>query len=108
MNNSLKVDTEALEKVVSILEKKISNLKDIYDDIDKKLQNINGDTELWKGKVQESTYNYYLEISKDFPKTIEELNKYKSFLKNVITKHKDQNQSINKDIDNNGINLDLN
>lgn len=108
MKPNMKIDTPTLEIAIGQLEEKITNIQNIYDDLNKKISLLNGDNDIWKGKVQESVYNYYLELSSQFPNTIKQLNNYKNFLQTTIENYKFEEESINHDILSNESNLNIN
>lgn len=98
MKDNIEINTEALELVVNELESKLSDIKTIHDELNKKMSFLDGDNDIWKGRVQDKIHNYYLEISSKFPNTIEELNNYIVFLKNTIENYKNEEKGITKDI----------
>lgn len=104
----MEMNTETLEKTISEVDAKISDIKGIYNEIEKKMMVLDGADDIWKGKVQSSLYKHYLEIAANFPIVVEQLTAYSTFLKNSVENYKNTESSINTDVDNNQDDLNIN
>lgn len=108
MSYNMEMDTVSLEKIISDVDSKIANMKSIYSDIEKKMAPLDGANDIWKGKVQGTVYTHYLEMAANFPIVIEQLTAYSTFLKNTVKNYNKTETSINKDVDNNQKDLNIN
>lgn len=105
---NLKVDASKLQEIVEGLEKEITNLENAYKDIQTNMVKIDGTREIWKSTSQSTTYDYYREVEQDFEKSVENIKNLKAFLIQTIDNYKNSVSSNEKNIDDNGDNLDTN
>jgi len=105
---NIDIKTEGLELVVSLLNEKIKTIEEIFSDIDKKMKMIDGTSDVWQCDSQDVTYKSYKTISKTFPNMVEQLTSYKLFLEKTIDNYKKGEADINKEINDNENNLDVN
>lgn len=108
MKSNLDIDTVKLESIVTKLESNQKLVKEIFDNINKKMELCNGTDEIWKGKTQEKVYESYKSISEKFPEINSELEKYNNFLKATIENYKIEDKSIDNLINTNSDSLDIN
>lgn len=105
---NLKVDVSKLQEIVEGLDKEIANLENAYKDIQTNMENIDGTHEIWKSTSQNTTYDYYKEVKQDFDNSVENIKNLKIFLSQTINNYKNSVTSNEKNIDDNGDNLDTN
>lgn len=108
MKSNLDIDTVKLESIVTKLETNQKKVKEIFDNINKKMELCDGTNEMWKGITQEKVYESYKVLSDKFPEINSELEKYNNFLRTTIENYKQEDKSINNKIDANSENLDIN
>ena len=105
---NIDIKTDGLELVVSLLNEKINSIEEIFNDIDKKMLKIDGTSEVWQSTSQDAVYKSYKTISNTFPNMVEQLTSYKLFLEKTIANYKKGEADINKEINDNENNLDVN
>ena len=108
MDKNIKIDTQSLNNIITKLEQKKTNIDELYKSLNSKMELLNGESKVWKGKVQDLVYNHYLKLSQNFSSNIEELNSYITFLKKTIEKYENEDKSLIKDMENNENNLTIN
>ena len=108
MDKNIKIDTQSLNNIITKLEQKKTNIDELYKSLNSKMELLNGESKVWKGKVQDLIYNHYLKLSQNFSSNIEELNSYITFLKKTIEKYENEDKSLIKDMENNENNLTIN
>ena len=106
--NDIVINVDELTKIITKLDNKISELETIYNELDTKLKVIDGSTNIWSGDTQKSAYDNYLNISKDFPNTINQVKSLKIFLQTTLDNYLNSDKSLNEDIENNKEELDIN
>ena len=65
-------------------------------------------TDIWSGVVQEKIYSKYIELSSCYNTVVESLCTYIKFLDNTIFNYKDAENILNRSIDKNMDNLNVN
>ena len=108
MDKNIKIDTQSLNNIITKLEQKKTNIDELYKSLNSKMELLNGESKVWKGKVQDLIYNHYLKLSQNFSSNIEELNSHINFLKKTIEKYENEDKSLIKDMENNENNLTIN
>ena len=108
MANKVYMDTDALDLINFSIEEKTRALDNIYKELDNKLAILDGQDQTWKGKAQEAFYEHYTGVSSHFPDIIDQLNSYVLFLAETIENYEKRDQAMDKDIDDNKNNLDVN
>ncbi|MBO5375826.1 MAG: hypothetical protein J6A52_03140 [Bacilli bacterium] len=108
MNSNLNIDTVKLESIITKLENNYNLVKEIFDNLNKKMELCNGTEEMWQGKTQEKVYEAYKELSNQFPEILNELEGYNTFLKTTIENYNSKEKNIDNNINNNSENLDIN
>lgn len=107
MANSMYMDSEKLRADSTNLKNKIKEIEECYKAIDDIVKNIDGTNDNWFGDEQKLFYDYYLKLSKEFPKNLEKFNEFHTFLCGVIEEYEERDNDISKDIDANADNLDV-
>ncbi len=108
MANNVYMNSEALDLINFKLEDKTKKLDDLYKELNNKLSILDGNSIVWKGKAQEAFYEHYTGVSSHFPDIIDQLNSYVLFLAETIENYEKRDQAMDKDIDDNKNNLDVN
>jgi DNA repair ATPase RecN len=99
---------ENLQGLIDKLDDKINKLEEIYTDITKKLEVLNGEDNIWKGTAQAKLYEYLVEMEKEFPVTISDYRKYKDFLQTTLDNYKKGEETHEKAVEDSSDNLDVN
>ncbi len=108
MANKVYMDTDALDLINFSIEEKTRELENIYKELDDKLKILNGQDPTWKGKAQETFYDYYIRVSAHYPDVVDQLNSYVLFLAETIENYNKRDKDISGDVDKNEDNLDVN
>ncbi len=108
MANKVYMDTDALDLINFSIEEKTRELENIYNELDNKLKILNGQDQTWKGKAQETFYDYYTRVSAHYPDVVDQLNTYVLFLAETIENYNKRDKDISGDVDKNEDNLDVN
>ena len=106
--NKISIDTNALEFIISSLDKKINDIDTKFKYIENEVKKIDGTTNIWQSETQRTVHNKYLTISKKFPEIKTQLENYSKFLKKTIVNYKTGEESINNDISINSKDLNVN
>ena len=99
---------EGLQNLIDKLDKEITKIEEIYKDIEKKLEVLNGQDNIWKGTAQTKLYDYLVVLEKEFPLTIENYRKYKDFLQITLDNYKKGEETHEVAVDEAADNLDVN
>ena len=99
---------EGLQALIDKLSKEIDKLEKIYDDVEVKLEVLNGEDNIWKSTAQVKLYDYLVELEKEFPATIENYRKYKDFLQITLDNYKKGEQTHETAVEDAANNLDVN
>lgn len=105
---SITIKKAEFEQLINEFDREIENIKKIYSDIEEKAERLNGLDDMWKGKTQEKVYEYYYDISNDFPNNIERFESLSNYLKNTLQNYTDEEKGLNEDIDFNSKDLNIN
>jgi uncharacterized protein YukE len=108
MKNNINFDSAKVIEILSKLEDKRNELSDIYEAINIESHKINGENSNWEGKGQQKFYNSYKSIANNFEPINEELITCHEFLMDTIEKYMTTEENINKSIENNKKDLDVN
>lgn len=106
--NDIKVNVDELTKIITKLDNKMSELETIYNELDTKLKVIDGSSDVWSGNTQKDAYNNYLNISKGFQNTLNQVKSLKIFLQTTLDNYLNSDESLNEDIEKNKDELDVN
>lgn len=105
----ISINEDGLQRLIDELNKEIEEIKEIQDNIDKKMKLIDGTTDIWKGRTQDTLYNeYYKDIKNAFPNRIQKIQDFKEFLTKTLENYINEDKSLNKDIENSDENLKIN
>ena len=105
---NLKIDETKFQELIDKLDKQITSLETAYNEIDKKMVELDGNHEVWQSDTQKTVYDYYIEIKEDFPKSVQNFKDYRDFLKNTLANYSNSIKSNLKDVDDNGDNFNIN
>lgn len=105
---NLVFDEAKLKELIDKLDKEILNIESYYKAVDEKMSNLDGKHEIWKSDTQQTVYDYYEEIKKDFPDSIQNIKNYSEFLKKTLENYSNSIKTNDKDVDDNGDNLNIN
>lgn len=106
--NDILIDYEQVSQIITSLDNEIKKLEDIYNEINNKMKAIDGSSDIWKGFAQERAYQNYLNISNEYPNTINQMKSLKLFLENSLNNYINGDNKINESIENNLKELDIN
>lgn len=104
----IEIKEDEFRKIINDFNTEIKNLEAIYKEIENECKKIDGSDNIWKGKVQAMTYNYYKDVSSEFPDNIERLQSLSEYLNHTLENYINGENSINKDVDKNSENLNVN
>lgn len=104
----IKMDTDNMEKLVSSFEKHVSEINEIFNSIEKNSKLIDGSTDIWKGRTQESVYESYNSIAESFPRITSQMDHYLSFVKKSIDDYVITEDSIENSINSEYQDLSIN
>lgn len=100
-------DTSKFENIIKTLKESLlridNNLK-----AEKEMMKKIDKTDIWSGVVQEKIYSKYIELSSCYNTVVESLGTYIKFLDNTIFNYKDAENILNRSIDKNMDNLNVN
>ena len=108
MTKSILINSEAFQQNISDFEMHVNKVSEYLQKIDNQMNKIDGTNELWKSKVAVRIHDDHMDLQKKFDDVNEELSSYVTFLKKTLTDYKTQEENIDKAIDNNSSNLDVN
>ena len=108
MTKSILINSEAFQQNISDFEMHVNKVSEYLQKIDNQMKKIDGTNELWKSKVAVRIHDDHMDLQKKFDDVNEELSSYVTFLKKTLTDYKTQEENIDKAIDNNSSNLDVN
>ena len=106
--NDILIDYEQVSQIITSLDNEIKKLEDIYNEINNKMKAIDGSSDIWNGFAQESAYQNDLNISNEYPNTINQMKSLKLFLENSLNNYINGDNKINESIENNLKELDIN
>ncbi len=104
----IEIQEAKFRKIITLLDEEIAKLETVYDEIEQESKKIDGSSSVWSGKTQSVVYDYYKSISPDFPKTVDRMKSFSDYLKTTLDNYINGENSINKDVDTNQENLDVN
>ncbi len=102
------INEENLTSIITDFDAEIDRLKKVYEEMDSKTEVLNGSDDIWRGKTQESYYEYYKEVSSEFPDIVKEFESHSTFLKKTLENYKREEEQTKKSLDENSENLDVN
>lgn len=101
------MNSSAVEEIAIKMEKTGEKIKEIFDNVDLLMNNVN-DNDNWYGQTNEAYYNRYLKLKEYFPKVLEGIDIYSAFLNNVGVNYEDKENDLNRNIEFNDDNLNVN
>lgn len=103
----MKVNNEALNQTAIKMDTINKRIESIFNNIDTIMSNVNNNDN-WKGDTNTAFYNKYLELKEYFPKIVNGIEAYSSFLKNTSENYENAENKINTNIETNLENLNVN
>lgn len=107
MASNMYMDTENMDVLSISIQKKIKQISDIQKQIKDKLVKIDGNNNIWKGKNANTFVELYKKVVDDFGPTITELDNYNLFLISTIENYETIENNINRDLEKNAENLEI-
>lgn len=98
MKNDIVIETEKMEIKIATLQDKIQDLEKIIEEMDSKMKIIDGSTDTWRGKVQETAYVRYINEKNKLPDIVKELQSYKTFLEKTVANYKNEETVVDNSI----------
>ena len=98
-NESMYMNVENMKTIVNSFKGKINALNEVYKDIELKNKEIDGSCDTWKGDNQKKFQQFFSQTINKYPKNIDKLNEFYSFLVKTIENYEERDQDINRDID---------
>jgi uncharacterized protein YukE len=106
--SNLDFNKEGATQILTELREYTEKIKDIFDEVDFMMEAINGEDDTWKGKSQEAFYENFKTISGKFPTIAEDLDRQNDFLEETIENYQNRETHINKNIEDNTGDLNIN
>ena len=107
MKYDVNFDSGIIE-IVDSLDKLFKELDSTYNELDKKIECLNGDPLIWQAEPQRILYSYLVSVKKKFPNRVEDFRVYEDFLRKQIENYKDIDDTNNNSQENNREDLDIN
>ena len=104
----IEVKKSELEATINNLDNKTKELEKCYKKLNDKLKQLDGTNEVWSSDSQKTLYEYYLEVSKEFPNIVLKFRDYSKFLNNTLSNYVNLEKSIDSDVVENEENLNIN
>ena len=101
------MNSVAIKEIASNMRTTKEKINDIFNEVDSLMMNVN-DNDNWKGNTNEAFINRYKELKEYFPKIVEGINTYGTFLDDVASSYEEKENNINSNIENNDIYLEVN
>ena len=105
--NKMVMNIVEMTSIISKLDEKIQSLENIFKELNNRMKDIDGSSDVWNGESQNAACKCYVTIANDFPKTIEQLKALRVFLENALNSYLVGDSVLNKSIDNNEAGLDV-
>ncbi len=96
------------EQILESLKKDAEEIKEMFNEIDFMMEEINGNEPTWSGKSQREFYNSYRTISDEFPKITENLDDNNNYLQTTIESYRNADVKIEQNAKNSEENLNIN
>ena len=106
--SNIVIKEDEFRSIINDLDKEITNLENTYNDIKVRGQKLDGTSDMWKSETQKVVYDYYKSVSDKFPNNIERFKSLSDYLKTTLNNYIEGEKSINKDVDNNASELNIN
>lgn len=98
-NENILLKENQLGELISSLEKRISDIKNRFDEIKSKTTIVDGDSEIWRSKAQQSFKNKKDGYVKYFEVILDELNAELELLKLAKLKFRETEDAISRNVD---------
>ena len=106
--SNIVIKEDEFRSIINDLDKEITNLENTYNDIKTKGQKLDGSNDMWNSETQKVVYNYYKSVSDKFPSNIERFKSLSEYLKTTLNNYIEGEKSIDKDVDTNASELNIN
>ena len=110
MGNNYSIEITSVsefEGIIATLKDSLRRISDNFDVEKNDMKKIDK-TDVWSGEVQEKIYSKYSELSECYSPIVESLETYIKFLDNTVASYVAAENTINKNIDSNFDNLNVN
>jgi uncharacterized protein YukE len=108
MPDKLKVNAPEFEALIGSIEKKIEEIKNLFDGVNTEMSNLDGTHKtIWYGRAQEILYTHYKSVANKFPDIEKRLDEYVVFLKNTLDLYNQEEDAQEKSVSNQENNLDV-
>jgi uncharacterized protein YukE len=108
MKSNIHFEKEGFEEILSKLKEKTEKLNSIYDEVEEKSKDIDGNSDTWHGKGQASFYKSYVSISKKFEGIKDNFQNCNMFLESTMKSYCDEDERAKVSIDKSQDNLNVN
>jgi hypothetical protein len=108
MEKIITIKSEQFADNIQKFENKVNDIADCLERISNQMSNIDGTNDIWKSKNAELVRDDYKELEQQFQKINVELCAYTIFLKDTLAKYEDTESKIDKKVDDNSPDLDVN
>ena len=107
MSKVVITDTNRFESIIGDLENTLPTIEDVFASQNNNYRTIDG-TDVWKGETQEVISNKYDDLTKNYEPICDSLRNYIKFLKITVSNYKNYENTVNKTIENNETELNVN
>ena len=109
MNSNIVItDSLKFREVIDTLKKSYERIKESFDSENKNLNKMDGDNSIWKSRSQDIFYEKYSKMMNQHNPIEESLGNYLKFLEETISKYEEFEKDIDKNIDLNNSELNVN
>ena len=107
MANVVITDTNKFESIIKELENTLPTIEDVFASQNNNFRTIDG-TDVWKGATQEVISGKYDDLSKNYEPICESLRNYIKFLKITVSNYKNYENTVDRSIEENETELNVN
>lgn len=100
--------TEEFDAITTSLNDSLNRIKDIFNEDNKTMNQLLSDPKKWSGKAKNKTQEKFSEFSSYYPSITESLENFVKFLAETSENYKAFEASVDRSIDQNDMNLDVN
>ncbi|MBR1385859.1 MAG: WXG100 family type VII secretion target [Bacilli bacterium] len=105
-NLNLEINSAALDAVTNKIEATSNKIEELFNKINNSMKELHK-SEIWSGDANESCYKRFQELSEYFPKINAGLDTYISFLRKTNENFVNAENSINRQVDTNEVELNV-
>lgn len=105
--NNMVMNIVEMTNIIAKIDEAIQRLENEFKDLNNRVKEIDGSSDLWSGDEQNAAYKCYVTIANDFPRTIEQLKSLRIFLENALNSYMVGDSVLNKSVENNNDGLDI-